>query len=71
VDYIRAALSEEMMHADLLRTLIGSSNAENDPVQTFYFTTGTFNTLPSFIGILGSAGKCLQGRNPHAEALAT
>jgi hypothetical protein len=52
VDYIRAALSEEMMHADLLRTLIGSNNAANDPVQTFYFPTGTFDTLPSFIGIL-------------------
>jgi hypothetical protein len=36
VGYIRAALSEEIMHADLLRSLIGGSSAAGDPVQTFF-----------------------------------
>jgi len=52
VEYIRAALSEEIMHANLLRTLIGSNNGQNDPVQTFYFPTGTFDTLGPFLGVL-------------------
>ncbi|HTC62257.1 MAG TPA: ferritin-like domain-containing protein [Candidatus Saccharimonadales bacterium] len=52
VEYIRAALSEEIMHADLLRALTGGTNSANDPVQTFYFPTGTFDTLNPFTGIL-------------------
>lgn len=52
VEYLRAALSEEIMHADLLRTLTGGTSAVNDPVQTFYFPTGTFDTLTPFINIL-------------------
>jgi hypothetical protein len=52
VEYVRAALSEEIMHADLLRSLIGGKNPANDPVQTFYFPTGTFDTLNPFVGIL-------------------
>jgi len=52
VEYIRAALSEEIMHANLLRALTGGTSAANDPVQTFYFPTGTFDTLAPFTGIL-------------------
>jgi hypothetical protein len=52
VEYIRAALSEEIMHADLLRSLIGSKNAQNDPVQTFYLPTGTFDTIGPFLAVL-------------------
>ena len=52
VEYIRAALSEEIMHADLLRTLIGSKSALNDPVQTFYLPTGAFDTLAPFLATL-------------------
>jgi len=35
-----------------LRTLTGGTNSANDPVQTFYFPTGTFDTLTPFIAIL-------------------
>lgn len=52
VQYIRAALSEEISHADLLRSLIGGGSAANDPVKTFYFPTGTFDSLAPFTGLL-------------------
>ncbi len=52
VEYIRAALSEEIAHASLLRTLIGGTAASGDPVQTFYFAAGTFDTLAPFTATL-------------------
>lgn len=52
VNYIRAALFEESTHANLFRDLLGISGAANDPVQTFYFPAGTFDTLGPFIGTL-------------------
>jgi len=52
VDYLRAALSEEIAHADLFRALLGISGAANDPVQTFYFPAGVFDTLGPFIATL-------------------
>ncbi len=52
VEYIRAALNEEITHADLLRSLIGSNSASNDPVQTFYLPTGVFDTLTPFLATL-------------------
>lgn len=52
VDYIRAALSEEIVHANLFRALLGISSPGNDPVQTFYFKDGTFDTLGPFIATL-------------------
>ncbi len=52
VDYFRAALSEEIAHANLLRSLIGGTSSSGDPVQTFYLPTGTFDTLGAFTGIL-------------------
>lgn len=54
VDYLRAALSQEISHADLFRLGIGSSSPAADPYQTFYFPNGTFNTLPAFLGILNA-----------------
>lgn len=52
VDYFRAALSEEIVHANLLRSLIGKTSSSTDPVQTFYLPTGTFDTLAAFTGLL-------------------
>lgn len=55
VAYIRAALSEEISHADLARTLLGypaSAGAAGDPYQTFYFPAGSFDTLAGFTGLL-------------------
>ncbi len=56
VDYLRAALSEEISHAELFRAgLTGSaSDPGKDPYQTFYFPNGTFNTLSAFTGILNA-----------------
>jgi hypothetical protein len=52
VDYLRAALSEEIAHATLFRTLLGISGPGSDPVQTFYFPDGVFDTLTPFIATL-------------------
>jgi hypothetical protein len=52
VNYIRAALNEEYTHAALFRDLLGISGPASDPVQTFYFPAGTFDTLAPFIGTL-------------------
>jgi hypothetical protein len=52
VNYLRAALFEETTHANLFRGLLGISSSANDPVQTFYFPAGTFDTLAPFIGTL-------------------
>ena len=52
VAYIRAALSEEIAHANLFRSLLGIPSSASDPVQTFYFPAGTFETLGNFTGLL-------------------
>lgn len=52
VGYLRAALNEEIQHADLLRTLTGGTNPAGDPVQQFYFPTGTFQNMTTFISTL-------------------
>jgi hypothetical protein len=52
VDYLRAALDEEITHADLFRALLGISGAASDPEQTFYFPAGVFDTLAPFIATL-------------------
>ncbi len=53
VDYIRAAMGQEIQHANLLRAVanLGSTSA-TDPYQTFYFPKGTFDTLSAFIATL-------------------
>jgi hypothetical protein len=52
VNYIQAALTEEISHANLLRGLLGISSANGDPVQTFYFPAGAFDTIGPFLGLL-------------------
>ncbi len=52
VAYIRAALTEEIAHADLFRSLLGIKHPSADPVQTFFFPSGTFDTLAAFTGLL-------------------
>lgn len=52
VGYLQGALSEEIVHANLLRSLTGGSSAVEDPVQNFYFPTGTFDNLEKFFPIL-------------------
>ncbi len=54
VGYVRAALSEEINHATLARTLLGIGSASADPYQTFYFPAGTFDTLAAFTGLLNA-----------------
>jgi len=52
VQYLQAALTEEISHADLFRSLLGISGPAADPVQTFYFPAGSFDTLAAFTGLL-------------------
>lgn len=58
VNYLQAALSEEISHADLLRRLLAGSpgssipSPSKDPVQTFYFPAGSFGALGPFLGLL-------------------
>lgn len=54
VNYLQAALSEEIEHANLFRSLLGIKNASGDPVQTFYFPAGSFTTLTAFTGLLNA-----------------
>ncbi|HEY1984057.1 MAG TPA: ferritin-like domain-containing protein [Terracidiphilus sp.] len=52
VNYLQAALTEEMAHATLFRSLLGIPKSSSDPVQTFYFPMGSFDTLSAFTGLL-------------------
>lgn len=52
VNYLQAALSEEIQHADLLRSLLGGKSASDDPVKTFYLPTGCFSSLSTFTAVL-------------------
>src|SRR5579875_1832469 len=52
VGYLQGALTEEIVHANLLRKLIGGTNPSSDPVQTFFFPTGTFDSLQNVFPIL-------------------
>jgi len=56
VNYVQAALTEEIEHANFFRMkLTGSAKgASKDPYQTFYFPAGTFDTLANFLGILNA-----------------
>ncbi len=55
VDYLRAALNQEIQHANLLRAVgnFGSSYAI-DPFQTFYFAPATFSNINTFIATLSA-----------------
>ena len=52
VVYLRGALTEEISHATLARTILGYPSAAGDPYQTFYFGAGTFTTLSTFVATL-------------------
>jgi hypothetical protein len=52
VGYLRGAIAEEISHAALLRTQLNITASTSDPVQTFYFPTGTFDTLQNFFPII-------------------
>ena len=52
VGYLRGALSEEISHATVLRGALSISASTGDPVQTFYFPTGTFDNLTNFFPVL-------------------
>lgn len=52
VGYLRGALAEEISHANLLRSVLNISASTGDPVQTFYFPTGTFDNLTNFFPII-------------------
>lgn len=57
VAYLQAALSEEIQHAQLLRTLLnlktdGSADTGAGVPASFYFPKGTFDTLANFLPIL-------------------
>jgi hypothetical protein len=53
VYYLRAALHEENIHADLFRSLLGITGAPyNDPYLKFYFNPEVFASLNAFVGML-------------------
>ncbi len=52
INYLQAALYQEIQHANLLRTLLGITSPASDPYQTFYFPSGSFDTITSFITLL-------------------
>lgn len=52
VNYLQAALTQEIAHANLLRSLLGISDATKDPVQTFWIPAGSFDTLAPFLALL-------------------
>jgi hypothetical protein len=54
VNYLQAALTEEISHANLFRSLLGIGKPHEDPVQTFYFPAGSFDTLANFTGLLNA-----------------
>jgi Ferritin-like domain len=56
VDYLRAALGQEIEHGAQFRYYLTGSEGgfQNDPYQTFYFPAGTFDTLAPFLGILNA-----------------
>ena len=61
VAYVRAALSEEIAHANLFRSLLGIPEAAKDPVQTFYFPPSVFATLSGFTGLLDALENAFVG----------
>ena len=72
VAYIRAALTEEIAHANLLRSLLGIADAAHDPVQTFYFPAGSFDTLAAFTSLLDALENAFIGAYLNAiQELAT
>lgn len=52
VGYLRAALYEEIEHANLFRSLLGISASSGDPYQNFYLPSAGFDTLDGFIAVV-------------------
>lgn len=67
VQYLRAALGEEIIHANLLRSLIGGSSAAGDPVQTFYLPAGAFTDLSTFLTVLNALESAFIGAYLNAS----
>lgn len=67
VQYLRAALGEEIIHANLLRSLIGGSSAAGDPVQTFYLPAGAFSSLSTFLAVLDALESAFIGAYLNAS----
>ncbi len=54
VNYLQAALTEEIGHADLFRSLLNYKQPSQDPYQNFYFPAGTFDSLAPFLKTLNA-----------------
>lgn len=54
VNYLQAALTEEIGHANLFRSLLNIKQSSQDPHQNFYFPAGTFDSLAPFLKILNA-----------------
>ena len=54
VGYIRGALSEEIVHANLFRSLLGISTSAGDPYQSFFIPSNAFQTLDAMIALLSA-----------------
>lgn len=56
VNYLQAALVQEVDHANYFRKLLtgSGSGGASDPYQSFYFPAGTFDTLAGFLPILNA-----------------
>ncbi len=67
VQYLRAALAEEIIHANLLRSLIGGSAPSGDPVQTFYLPADAFATLSTFLTVLNALESAFIGAYLNAS----
>lgn len=52
VEYLQAAFMEEIVHANLMRSLLGINGSGQDPYQTFYFPAGGFDALGPFLALL-------------------
>jgi hypothetical protein len=61
VGYIRAALSEEISHANLFRSLLGGTASTGDPYQTFYFNPAVFANLGDFLDELNALERAFIG----------
>jgi hypothetical protein len=56
VNYLQAALIQEILHANYFRTLLTGTDSgfASDPYQNFYFPAGTFTNLTTFLAILNA-----------------
>ena len=67
VQYLRAALAEEINHANLLRSLVGGTAASGDPVQTFYLPAAAFSDFGTFLNVLNALESAFIGAYLNAS----